>query len=339
MNVLVVGGGGTIGATVAYTLAVQHPSMDLTLADPETTITEGHAIDIHHSRCHASHAVGRPTFADRPGSVSVVDPDSDPGTDPIDAADVIVVTASAPRDPESFERGGRLSTLEENLEIAAELGEWFAEAEPTPTVVVSNPSDRVTHGYWEASGWPRRCFLGYSLSETARIADELAHWASDRNGADASGVDAKFGNGVSPADVYCPIIGEHGEHMVPVFSRATIDGEPVELSADEREEILDYVRSIPYDVIEMRGGDSSRWVTGRGVSLIVSRLLEGGTDPDDPVCLSTPLRGEYGLEDVTLSVPVVLDESGVADVVEWDLAPDEREGLEDAAAAVRESLE
>ncbi|MDQ2051907.1 lactate dehydrogenase [Natronolimnohabitans sp. A-GB9] len=326
MHVLVIGGGGTIGATVAYTLAVTHPTADLTLADPQTDVTEGHAIDIHHARCHAAHAVGRPAFDDaRPGSLEVVDTET--GTDPglVDDADVVVVAASAPRDPGSFERGGRLSVLEENLELAAELGDWFASAEPTPTVVVANPSDRVTHRLWESSSWPRRCFLGYSLSESARIADELAR---------------RVDGDVSPADVSCPILGEHGEHMVPLFSRATVDGDPVSFSAAEREAILDAVRSIPYDVIEKRGGDdSSRWVTGRGVALLVSRLLEGGTDPDEPVCLSTPLDGAYGLEDVSLSVPVVLDGDGVAEIVEWELTATERERLERAATAIRDSLE
>lgn len=331
MDVLVVGGGGTIGSTAAYTLAVQHPRANVTLADPRTDVARGHAIDLEHARCHVAHAVGRPEFAIEgadtesvatPGTVSVVDPTADPDPDVVDAADAIVVTASEPRDPESFRRGGRLSVLEANLEIAADLGAWFADADPAPTVVVANPCDRVAHRLWRETGWPRRCFLGYSLSETARIADELAR---------------RFE--VSPADVYCPILGEHGEHMVPAFSRATVDGEPIDLSATEREAILEYVHQVPYDVIDARGpDDSSRWVTGRGAATLVSRILAGGTDPDRPVCLSTPLRGEYGLAEVALSVPVVLDAGGVAEIVEWDLAAEERWGLERAAEAVRESL-
>jgi malate dehydrogenase len=322
MNVLVVGGGGTIGSTVAYTLAVRHPEATVTLADPKTEVTAGHAIDLRHSQCHAAHAAGRPSFDGvRPGTVTTVDPTADPGTDPIETADAIVVAASASRDPDSFERGGRLSNLERNLEIAADVGEWLGDAAPTPTVVAANPTDRVTYRLWETSGWPRERFLGYSLSETARIADELAR---------------RFD--ASPAAVSCPVLGEHGEHMVPAFSRATVDGEPIDLSAAEREAVLDYVREVPYDVIDVRGGDdSSRWVTSRGVAAIVARLVAGGTE--EPVCLSTPLAGEYGFEDVSLGVPVRLDADGVAGIVEWDLAPDERDRLERAAAAVRRSLE
>ncbi|WP_435551893.1 malate dehydrogenase [Natrinema sp. CGMCC1.2065] len=321
MNVLVVGGGGTIGSTVAYTLAVQRPETTVTLADPQTAVTTGHAIDLRHAQCHVATAAGRPSFGDdSPGTVTAIDPSASPGPDPIDAADAIVVTASAARDPDSFERGGRLSNLERNLEIAADIGEWFGEADPTPTVVAANPTDRVTYRLWEASGWPRERFLGYSLSETARIADELAR---------------RFDT--SPAAVSCPVLGEHGEHMVPAFSRATVDGEPIDLSATEREAVLEYVRDVPYDVIERRGPeDSSRWVTSRGVATIVARLADGGTD--EPVCLSTPLSGEYGLEGVSVSVPVRLDAGGVGEVVEWDLAPNERDGLERAAAAVRRSL-
>lgn len=321
MNVLLVGGGGTIGSTVAYTLTAQYPTATVTLADPRTDVADAHAIDLRHSLCHVVHAAGRSSFGDeRPGTVTTIDPSADPTQEFVDAADVIVVTASVARPADSFERGGRLSVLERNLEIAADVGDWIGDAEPTPTIVVSNPSDRVTHRLWEKSGWPRRCFLGYSLSESARIADELAR---------------RFD--VSPADVYCPILGEHGEHMVPLFSRATVDGEPVDIAPTDREAILDYVRDVPYDVIGMRGGDdSSRWVTGRGLATIVSRLVDGGTD--EPVCLSTPLDGEYGLEGVSVSVPVLLGADGVAEIVDWELTSTEREQLERAGAAVRRSM-
>ncbi|THE64958.1 lactate dehydrogenase [Salinadaptatus halalkaliphilus] len=322
MNVLVVGGGGTIGITTAYTLAVDRPGLDITLADPRTEVTDAHATDLRHSQCHASHAIGRPAFEDRPGTISTVDPTDEPGQAALEAADAVVVTASEPRSMDNLKRGGRLAVLERNLEIAADLGEWFGASGPTPTVVVANPSDRVTHRLWEASGWPRSSFVGYSLSETARLADELARRTD-----------------AAPDEIYCPILGEHGEHMVPVFSRATAAGEALSFSSGERQAILDYVRQVPYDVIDKRGADdSSRWVTGRGAALLVSRLLAGGTDRNDPVCLATPLDGEYGLEDVTLSVPVVLDSDGVAEILEWELTDEERRGLEDAADAIRSSL-
>jgi malate dehydrogenase len=138
-----------------------------------------------------------------------------------------------------------------------------------------------------------------------------------------------------PADVRCPTLGEHGEHLVPAFSRATVDGEPLDLPAEARADLLDYTRAVPYEVIDRRGPeDSSRWVSGRGAALVVASILDGGTD--DPVCLSTPLDGEYGVEGVSLSVPVRLTAEGVGEIVEWELAAEERDGLAAAAEAVRE---
>lgn len=314
MDVLVVGGGGTIGSTVAYTLSVRDPETTVTLVDSDADGAEGHAIDVRHSTRHVAHGLGRPDFGpEGPGTVRAAA--ASPSL--VEAADCVVVTASAPRPEGGDARGGRLTFLERNLEIADEIAEWLGEASPTPVVVVSNPVDRITHRLYRRTGWPRRHFLGYSLSETARIADEIARRTD-----------------VPPREVYCPIVGEHGEHVVPLFSRATVGGDPVEFSEAEREAIVEYVRNVPYDVLELRGArDSSRWVTARGVATIVRRLDDGRAEA--PTCLSTPLDGEYGFEDVSLSVPVELDGDGVGEILEWDLADEERAAFEAAYRAVK----
>lgn len=317
MHVAVIGT-GSIGSTVAYTLAIDDPSLDVTLVDVDTDAAYAHAKDVRHARCHAAHPVGRP--AGGPAADVTVE-SADPGPDALEDADCVVVTASVERVPESEQRGGRLTYLEGNLAIADEIGGWLGEIEPRPLICVTNPMDRITYRLWSASGWPRQSVLGYSLSETARLAD----WFARREG-------------VSPGDVSCPILGEHGENIVPAFSRATVEGSSVSLSAEERQDALDFVRDAPYDVIEHRGAaDSSRWVSGRGVALLAERLL--ADDVDDPICLSVPLDGEYGLEDVCLSVPVELDAGGWNRIVEWDLSDWERERLTRAYEAVDESLE
>jgi malate dehydrogenase len=124
-------------------------------------------------------------------------------------------------------------------------------------------------------------------------------------------------------------MGEHGEHVVPLFSRATVGGQPADLSQAERQQVLDYVREVPYEVMRQRGaGESSRWVSGRGIAGVVHALENGGTD--DPVCLSVPLDGEYGYEGVCMSVPVVLSGAGWERIERWSLAEAERERLDAA---------
>jgi malate dehydrogenase len=313
-TVTVVGGGGTIGSTAAYTLAMSNPDIDVRLCDVDGDTAAGHATGIRHARCHASHSLGATGNRDRTGDVTAVDPEAGA----ISEADCVLVTASVPRSSDSAQRGGRDTFWPANRDVADDVAALLAEAEPVPVVAVTNPVDRFTARLHAESGWPRERFIGYSLSETARMADAIAREV----GADPAGVD-------------CPMLGEHGEAMVPAFSRATVEGDPLELSAEARAELLDYTKSIPYDITARRGPEhSSRWVSGRGASLLVASILDGGTD--ESICLSTPLDGEYGIEGVSLSVPVTLTGEGIGEILEWDLSEAEREGLAAAAESIRE---
>lgn len=314
MEVAIIGG-GTIGSTTAYTLAVERPELDITLVDIDEDLIEGHAIDIRHAR-----TLNRlPQFGNdgETGSITAVPP----SVSAIESADVAVVTASTERPPESVQQGGRAAFLDDNMEIAREVGELLAERDPLPVVVVSNPLDRITYRVWESTGWDRHRFLGYSLSETARTADKLSRLLD-----------------VPPTEIYCPVGGEHGENVVPMFSRLTVDGDPVDLSREDRRAVIEYVRGAAYKVIELRGPEhSSRWVTGQGIARLVGAVLDGGVS-GAPIAVSVPLDGEYGFEDVSLSVPVEIDRSGVRRILEWDLSEEELAQLAVAAEAISADL-
>lgn len=319
MEIAIIGGAGTIGATTGYDLATTLPRATVSLIDVEADLAVAQATDIRHARAHAAHSVGAATMGWEAGAATGTVRGLD--TDEVDACDpdVVIVAASAPRPDVSAERGGRIHFLEMNREVMADVARQMAAWDPVPTVVVTNPLDRMTDRIWRETGWDRRLILGYSLSETARLADELAR---------------RFD--ATHEEVYCPIMGEHGEHIAPVFSRATVRGDPITLSADDRQAVLDYTRQVPYDIIDVRGpAETSRWVTGHGVALVVRALLIGGLD--EPVCLSTPLQGEYGYDDVCLSVPVRLCGEGVAEIVEWELSDWERDRLDRAAADIADN--
>lgn len=95
------------------------------------------------------------------------------------------------------------------------------------------------------------------------------------NGACISGIGRIYD--VDPLAVSCPMMGEHGENVAPVVSHATVYGEPVELTAEQRQQVLDYVRDVPYDVMSERDPDEfSRWASGRGAASIVNALQMAG---------------------------------------------------------------
>lgn len=304
MQVAIIGGAGTVGSTAAYTLAVERPDVDVSLVDVAVEEAEGHAIDVRHARTLSQ----LPQF-ETDGVRNRIDAGPSEA-DSIAAADVAVVTASVPRPSGAAKRGGRARFLKQNEELAATIAETLTEREPLPVIVVTNPVDHITYRLWRETGWDRRYFLGYSLSETARAADKISDIC-----------------GVSASDVYCPTIGEHGENVVPVFSRLTVDGEPVSLTEDERVTIREYIRDVPYDVIELRGAaETSRWVTGQGVARLTRAVLDGGLN-GEPIALSVPLAGEYGFTDVCLSVPVRFGRNGTDRVIEWELNDEERDQL------------
>jgi malate dehydrogenase len=243
-----------------------------------------------------------------------------PGAEALADVDCAIVTASISPPDGTAKRGARIRYLKKNRDLAEDIADSLTAHEPIPVVIASNPVDMITHHIWQSTGWDRTWFVGYSLSETARAADELARVL-----------------GCRPNDVYCPVLGEHGEHVVPVFSQLAVEGERVEITEAEKEQVLEYVRTVPYRVIELRGEqDSSRWVTGQGVARVVLALLEGGSA--EPLGVSVPLDGEYGIHDVCLSVPVQLGGSGWERIMDWDLSEWESDQLERAGASIAADL-
>lgn len=313
MHITVIGGAGSVGSTVGYTLAHTVPDVELRLVDVDEEAAAGHATDMQNSMNHDTHAAGQAISDDvswGAGPVTTMGP----GPEAVQDTDCIVVVYNVSRTEDAVGRGGRESYYEQNRPVAEEIGEWLQSADPVPVVVVTNPVDRITHHIYERSGWPRESFVGYSLSETARAASEIGRILD-----------------VDPHDVSCPMLGEHGENVVPVFSKATAGGEPLDLTEQERQQVLDYIREVPYTVMRQRGADeSSRWVSGRGIAAVAHAIVTGGTD--EPVCLSVPLAGEYGYEDVCLSVPVTLSTDGWDSIEQWSLSDWERERFDAAAA-------
>lgn len=311
MHATVIGGAGSVGSTIAYTLAVTVPPLELRLVDVKDEAIRGHAIDIEHSTYLRSQGIGHPITGTSNGATGSVTATT-PGPDVIQDTDCIVLAYNVSRPEEAVGRGGRASYYELNRPVADELAGWLSTTDPCPVVVVTNPLDRITHRLYDRSGWPRQSFLGYSLSESARAAAEIGRLRD-----------------ADPHEIRCPMMGEHGENVVPVFSKTTVGGDPVGLSPEERLRVLDYVREIPYEVMRQRGPEeSSRWVSGRGVAAVVRTLLTGGTD--SPVCLSVPLDGEYGYSGISMSVPVVLSPEGWSAIETWSLSAWERDRLDAA---------
>jgi malate/lactate dehydrogenase len=189
--------------------------------------------------------------------------------------------------------------------LASRLGGWNGVV-----VMVTNPVDPLTARLATALG-ERRRVVGYTLNDSLRLRTAIA--ASLR---------------VPVAAVEAWVLGEHGDRAVPIFSRVRVHGEPVMLSAAQREQAAAFVRTWYRRHVALDANRSSTWTSGAGVAALVAAIVDG---TGESWVASTLLDGEYGISGTSLGVPVVLSPSGIERVVEWALDEDELDALRYAA--------
>jgi malate dehydrogenase len=230
-------------------------------------------------------------------------------------SDVVVITAGKPRQPGQ----SRLDLASDNADIMAQIESSLAEhTEEFVSVTTSNPVDVLNRHLLEAGDRSREQVIGFgNRLDSARFRYVL----SERFDAPVQNVEAT-------------ILGEHGDDQVPVFSKVRVNGRDPEFSADEREEILSELQRSAMNVIERKG--ATQWGPATGVAHTVEAILR---DTGEVLPCSVKLDGEFGIEGSALGVPAKLGSDGVEEIVEWDLAEAEREGVDDAAAKLADQYE
>ncbi|MDD1657212.1 MAG: lactate dehydrogenase [Methanomicrobiales archaeon] len=224
-------------------------------------------------------------------------------TDPADVrdADLCVYAAGNPRSPLVKTRADLLGV---NL-IIAEACLPHARRFGGLWVTVTNPADVLNYFFQKKGGLDRRRCIGFGGQlDSARFTLALR------------------GDGIRAEGT---VLGEHGEHQVPVFSRL-----PAPVEIPEREQILRSLRTSSMEVIRGKGG------TVFGPAVHIAALLRALLDGvDEPVPCSCVVEGEYGLRGCSLGVPALLGKEGVREIQEWPLDPWEREQLERAGGFMK----
>lgn len=298
-------GAGHVGATCAYALVQSGIAAEIVLVDADHGRAEGEAMDI-------AHAVpfGRPvrvragTFADCAGAA------------------IVVLTAGA------RQRSGdtRLDLLRANDAVMREVVPSIVTHAPDAILLVAtNPVDVLAWRVRELSGLPAGRVLGSgTILDTARF----RHLLAERLRVDARSIHAF-------------VIGEHGDSEVAVWSRANVAGDTLDafcarrgipFDAAVREEVMRATREAAYAIIRRKG--STYYAIASGLARICESIVR---DQGTVLSVSTRVDGPYGLHDAYLSLPAVVDASGVSSVVELALSEDELTGLQRSAAILREA--
>ncbi|MBS6941650.1 MAG: L-lactate dehydrogenase, partial [Slackia piriformis] len=296
-------GCGFVGSSSAFALMQSGLFSEMVLIDVDRDRAEGEALDISH---------GLP-FA-RPMNIYAGDYD-----DMADAA-ITVITAGANQRPGET----RLDLVKKNVAIFKTIIPEIEKRDYRGIVlVVSNPVDVLTYVTIKLSGLPLGRVLGSgTVLDTARFKYILGQHL-----------------GVDPRTVHARIVGEHGDSEIAVWSTANVGGVPISDFCELRgffehdesmRRIAESVKNSAYEIIEKKNA------TYYGIAMTVKRLCEAIVRDEKSVLpVSNLMQGDYGLDDVVLSMPAIIGRGGIEQKVPISLSAAEREKLEASAAALR----
>jgi len=300
-KLLIVGGGGMVGATAAYACALRSVIEEIVLIDRNEDLAWGQAADINDAM-----GIDRNVVV-HTGNYSDINDD-----------DIVVITAGAPQLPGQT----RLELIDVNAKIMRDIVKNIMANGAKPyLVIVSNPVDVLTYVALKESGLPKNRVFGTGTTlDTSRMKSYLA---------DAFNVDSKA------VDAY--ILGEHGDSSFSTIETAQIGEVPIREYPGFTEEMIDgieqKVRDRAYRVIETK--KSTYFAIGFVVSKIVSALRKS-THTVYPVC--SLAEGEYGLNNVVLGLPSTISSDGVKILAGYPLTEREKESLNKSAGIITEMI-
>ncbi len=296
-------GTGMVGASFAYALMQRGLTNEMVLIDANRGRAEAEAMDLNHGLPFV-----RPMriWAGEYGDLA--------------GAAVTVVTAGAAQQPGET----RLQLLERNTAILREIVPQIVQHNPDGMILIaSNPVDLMTHLSVQVSGLPHaRVFGSGTILDTARFRYLLGeHYTVD------------------PRSVHAYIAGEHGDSEVPLWSLANIGGVPLRdfrspsgQGYDEAalQAIFERTRDAAYAIIERKG--ATYYAIGLGLLAIVEAILR---DQHTVLTVSSLMAGQYGVENICISLPTIVGAQGIEAVLELPLSAEEEDAFRRSASTLQ----
>ena len=295
-------GDGAVGSSYAFAMAQQGIAEEFAIVDIIKERTEGDAMDLEDATAFTA-----------PKNIYSADYDT------CKDADLVVITAGAPQKPGET----RLQLVDKNLKIIKSVVEPIVKSGFDGIfLVAANPVDILTYAVQKLSGFPKNKVVGSGTSlDSARLRVALGKKLD-----------------VDPRDVIANIMGEHGDSEFAAYLSATVGGKPLldiakdeGISEDELLKIEDDVRNKAYEIINRKGA------TFYGVATALMRISKAILRDENSVLpIGAPMNGEYGLNDLYIGTPAVVNASGVAKVIEVPLNDREKKAMADSAKQLEE---
>jgi L-lactate dehydrogenase len=304
-NKIVIVGAGMVGSSTAFSLITQGICDEVMIVDINKSKAQGEVMDL----CHCVEYLNR--------NVKVTLGDySDCGD-----ADIVVITAGAPPKPGQT----RLDTLEQSANIVKSIVDPIMESGFSGHfIIVSNPVDMIAHYVYKLSGLPKNQIIG---TGTALDSARLKHFIGELFHVD-------------PRSVQAYTMGEHGDSQMCPWSLVTVGGKRIfdilednaEYSSVDLDDIIKRVTKVGFEILNVKGS------TSFGIATTAAGIIKAILNDENKIIpVSTLLEGEYGENDVFCGVPVILNRSGVKDVVEVHMTKAELAKFKQSAEVIREN--
>ena len=302
-------GAGSVGSTIAYTLAHDEIASEIVLIDINKEKVEGEVMDIEQGTCFRS-------------PVSLVAGDYADAKD----SDIVIITSGIARKPGQT----RIELTQTNVNILKSITPQIVkEAPDAKYIIVSNPVDIMTYVFTKISGLPENQIMGSgTILDTARLRYGLSEHFK-----------------VAQGNIHAYVFGEHGDTSFIPWTGAYISG----LSTDDyyeemkahgkdvkpldKEAMLEYVQKSGGKVIAKKG--ATFYAVSATVCQLVGLILAAS---DSLATVSSMLHGEYGIEDVCLSTLTLVGPNGTQGKVQMRMNKEEIALLKKSADALKEVI-
>ena len=310
MRKVTVIGAGNVGATIAYTLAVEGFVNEVLLIDIREEKAAGEAMDI---------AQGAPFYSGtRVYSGSYADA--------VDS-DMVIITSGMGRKPGQT----RLDLAQINVNILSDIAPQITKYAPDAIyLIVSNPVDILTYVFHKITNIPANRIIGSgTILDTSRVRSYLAKHFD-----------------ISQQNIHTHVLGEHGDSSFIPWSQASVSTVDIEKYAElvkahgvdvpvlDREAVEEYVRSSGAQIIARKG---ATYYAVAVATVHICKCIFG--DNDTALTVSTMLNGEYGISDVCLSLLTVVGQEGVKFRIPSHLTDEELGKLRHSADCLRKVID
>lgn len=309
-NKVTIIGSGSVGATIAYTMTVTDMASEIVMIDINVDKSLGEALDIRQGTpfCH-SVSVYAGSYEDAVGS------------------DIVVITSGVARKPGQT----RLELAQTNVNIMKSVIPQITKYAPDAIyVLVANPVDILTYQFYKYSNIPADRIIGSgTILDTARLRARLSEYFS-----------------LNQKNVHAYVFGEHGDSSFVPWSLANVSNIPIDeykncITNKEKlvpdlvhEDIENYIRKSGGKIIQRKG--ATFFAVAISVCHICKIILSGS---ETTLSVSTMLNGEYGIEDVCLSIINIVGKDGIVSKVEAPLTDEELVSLKHSADCLKKVID